>query len=78
MALKDVEFSIRDIDAELYRSMGIRVHDSTAKSHEEGSSSRTKDQVHQGDAGENRDQIYKSYDKYSMRDHLCKDWLSTE
>jgi len=35
MALKDAEFSIRDIDAELYRSMGIRVHDSTAKSHEE-------------------------------------------
>ena len=35
MALKDVEFSIRDIDAEVYRSMGIRVHDSTAKSHEE-------------------------------------------
>ena len=35
MALKDVEFSIRDIDCQLYRSMGIRVHDSTAKSHEE-------------------------------------------
>ena len=35
MALKDVEFSIRDVDSQLYRSMGIRVHDSTAKSHEE-------------------------------------------
>ena len=31
MALKDVEFSIRDVDAEVYRSMGFRVHDSTAK-----------------------------------------------
>ena len=35
MALKDVEFSIRDIDTEVYRSMGIRVHDSTAKCHVE-------------------------------------------
>lgn len=33
--LKDVEFSIRDIDTEVYRFMGIRVHDFTAKSHEE-------------------------------------------
>ena len=30
-----MEFSIRDVDAEVYRSMGIRVHDSTAKSHVE-------------------------------------------
>ena len=35
MALKDMDFSIRDVDAEVYRSMGIRVHDSTAKSHVE-------------------------------------------
>ena len=35
MALKEVEFSIRDIDCQVYRSMGIKVHDSNAKSHEE-------------------------------------------
>ena len=35
MALKDVQFSIRDVDSQIYRSLGIRVHDSTAKSHEE-------------------------------------------
>ena len=35
MALKDVDFSIRDIDAEVYRSMGIPIHDSTGKSHVE-------------------------------------------
>ena len=35
MALKEAEFSIRDIDTELHHSMGIKVHTSTAKSHEE-------------------------------------------
>ena len=35
LALKDVRFSIRDINARLYDSVGMRVHESIAKSHEE-------------------------------------------
>ena len=33
LALKHVEFSIRDIDTQVYDSMGFRVHESSAKSH---------------------------------------------
>ena len=35
LSLKEASFSIRDIDTQVYHSMGIRVHESIAKSHEE-------------------------------------------
>ena len=35
LALKDVRFSIRDINARFYDSVGMKVHKSIAKSHEE-------------------------------------------
>ena len=35
MSLKHVRFSIRDVDAQLYDSLGIRVHVSNAKAHSE-------------------------------------------
>jgi len=35
LTLKDVRFSLRDVDSIVYKSMGMRVHPSTAKSQEE-------------------------------------------
>ena len=35
LSLKQVKFSIRDVDAQLHESMGLRVHESTAKAHSE-------------------------------------------
>ena len=33
LSLKQVKFSIRDVDAQLHESLGLRVHESTAKAH---------------------------------------------
>ena len=35
LGLKQVNFSIRDVDAQLHESLGLRVHESTAKAHSE-------------------------------------------
>ena len=35
LSLKQVKFSIRDIDAQLHESLGLRIHESTAKAHSE-------------------------------------------